>query len=64
MTSGVEKTDCRSTYVFATTKRLVILNAKRERIRDPLKRERIAALALLARNDKGSESRKVNYNDR
>ena len=30
------------------TKRLVILNAKRERIRIPLKRERIAASAYAA----------------
>ena len=66
--------------VVETTKQLVILNAKRERIRNTLKRERIAtavtrlrndegvwkrlaALALLARNDKWDESRKVNCND-
>lgn len=62
------------------TKRCVILNAKRERIRNPLERERIAtglkplamtrgveeriaAAPAVARNDKGSESRKANCND-
>ena len=36
-------TDCCTPYVFEITKLCVILSATRERIRNPLERERIAA---------------------
>ena len=42
----------RASYVFAATKRLVILNAERERIRIPFKRETDCHGAKAPRNDR------------
>ncbi len=39
-------------YAFAAAKRYVILNAKRERIRNPLKRETDCRAPCGARNDR------------
>ena len=45
-------TDCRAPYVFAATKRRVILNAKRERIRNTLKKNGLPQPLTRLRNDR------------
>ena len=59
MTRG---TDCHSRlHGFAMTKRCVILNAERERIRNPLKRKTDCRAPNGARNDKETRQRLEAY---